>query len=124
MDENIITIDEYISQFPENVREILTRIRAAIQQAAPEATEAIKYTMPTFVLNGNLVHFAAYKKHIGFYPAPSGIEQFKEALAPYKWSKGAVQFPIDQPIPYDLIRRITELRVSENRAKGTVKKGK
>ena len=114
MNEKIQTIDEYIAQFPENTREILTQIRAIIRQAAPSASEAIKYMMPTFVLNGNLVHFAAQKKHIGFYPSPSGIEQFKDEFGPYKWSKGAVQFPLDRPIPYDLIRRITEFRVREN----------
>lgn len=120
--DKVQTIDEYIAQFPENIREILTHIRGIIRQAAPEASEAIKYMMPTFVFNGNLVHFAAQKKHIGFYPSPSGIEQFKNEFTPYKWSKGAVQFPIDQPIPYDLIRRITEFRVSENQEKGQQKK--
>lgn len=114
MNEKIQTIDEYIAQFPENTREILSQIRAVIRQAAPSASEAIKYMMPTFVLNGNLVHFAAQKKHIGFYPSPSGIEQFKDEFGSYKWSKGAVQFPLDRPIPYDLIRRITEFRVREN----------
>ncbi len=114
VNEKVQTIDEYIALFPENIREILTKIRAVIRQAAPSASEAIKYMMPTYVLNGNLVHFAAQKKHIGFYPSPSGIERFKNEFGDYKWSKGAVQFPLDRPIPYDLIRRITEFRVREN----------
>ena len=114
--DKVQTIDEYIAQYPEDIREILTRVRAVIRQAAPEASEAIKYMMPTFVLNGNLVHFAAQKKHLGFYPSPSGIVRFKDEISQYVWSKGAVQFPYDKPIPYDLIRRITEFRVSENQA--------
>jgi uncharacterized protein YdhG (YjbR/CyaY superfamily) len=114
VNEKVQTIDEYIALFPENIREILTKIRAVIREAAPSASEAIKYMMPTYVLNGNLVHFAAQKKHIGFYPSPSGIERFKNEFGDYKWSKGAVQFPLDRPIPYDLIRRITEFRVREN----------
>ena len=85
-----------------------------IKEAAPEATEKISYQMPTFYLHGNLVHFAAYKEHIGFYLSPSGIEAFKEEISSYKWAKGSVQFPLDKPIPYDLIRRITAYRVAEN----------
>ncbi len=108
------TIDEYISQFPENIKKILERIRAVIREAAPDASEKISYQMPTFYLHGNLVHFAAFKTHIGFYPVPSGIEKFKEELPLYKGGKGSVQFPLDQPIPYDLIRRITLFRVEEN----------
>jgi len=91
-------------------------LRAAIRAAAPDAEEKISYQMPTFALHGNLVHFAAHPHHIGFYPAPSGIAAFAEELAPYKSSKGAVQFPLDQPLPLDLIRRIVEFRVEENRA--------
>lgn len=108
------SIDEYISQFSEDIKEILEQIRAVIREAAPDASEKISYQMPTFYLNGNLVHFAAFKTHIGFYPVPSGIEKFKEELSQYKGGKGSVQFPLDQPIPYDLIRRITLFRVEEN----------
>lgn len=108
------TIDEYIAGFPPDVQEILQKIRATIREAAPGAQETIKYRMPTFTLNGNLVHFAAFKKHIGFYPIPTGIKKFAKELSAYKTSKGAVQFPLDQPIPYDLIRRIVEFRVEEN----------
>jgi len=112
------TTDEYIAQFPPDVREILQNLRAVIKEAAPEATEKISYQMPTFYLNGNLVHFAAYARHIGFYPAPSGIEAFKEELSPYKGAKGSVQFPLDKPLPIDLIGRIVRFRVSENIKKG------
>jgi uncharacterized protein YdhG (YjbR/CyaY superfamily) len=115
-------IDDYIAGFPADVQAILEKIRATIREAAPDATEAISYQMPTFKLEGNLVHFAAYKKHIGFYPTPSGIEAFKAELSQYKGAKGSVQFPLDQPIPYDLIRRITEFRVKENVAKAATKK--
>jgi uncharacterized protein YdhG (YjbR/CyaY superfamily) len=95
-----------------------------IHAAAPEATEKISYQMPTFFLHGNLVHFAAFKHHIGFYPVPSGIEAFAAELAPYKRSKGAVQFPLDQPLPHDLITRIVDFRVAENRQKAEAKKKK
>lgn len=108
------SIDEYIAQFPEDIQAILQQIRSVIKEAAPEATEKISYQMPTFYLKGNLVHFAAFKSHIGFYPVPSGIEKFKEELSQYKGGKGSVQFPLDKPIPYDLIRRITLFRVEEN----------
>jgi uncharacterized protein YdhG (YjbR/CyaY superfamily) len=108
------TIDEYISMFPDEVQTILNQVRQTIRGAAPEAEETINYQMPTFTLNGNLVHFAAFKTHIGFYPTPTGIEAFKEELAPYKGAKGSVQFPIDQPVPLSLIRRIVEYRVKEN----------
>jgi uncharacterized protein YdhG (YjbR/CyaY superfamily) len=111
------TIDEYIAQFPDNVQQILVKIRAVIRDAAPEATEKISYQMPTFYLKGNLVHFAAFKRHIGFYPVPSGIEAFKEELSGYKGAKGSVQFPLDEPIPYDLIRRIVLFRVDETQKK-------
>ena len=116
------TIDEYIAGFPLDVQDILQKIRATIRQAAPEAQEKISYQMPTFALNGNLVHFAAFKNHIGFYPIPSGIEAFKEDLSPYKQGKGSVQFPLDQPIPYDLIARITAFRARENLEKSKAKK--
>jgi uncharacterized protein YdhG (YjbR/CyaY superfamily) len=107
-------IDEYIAGFPSEIRELLQKIRMTIRKAAPEAEEAIKYQMPTFVLNGNLVHFAAFKRHIGFYPAPMGIEKFKEELSAYPGAKGSVQFPFDRPIPFDLIGRIVEYRVEKN----------
>jgi uncharacterized protein YdhG (YjbR/CyaY superfamily) len=108
------SIDEYIAQFPAEIQQKLQEIRAVIHAAAPEATEKISYQMPTFCLHGNLVHFAAFKKHIGFYPVPSGIAAFEEELAPYKRSKGAVQFPLDEPIPTELIGRIVQFRVAEN----------
>ena len=116
------TIPEYIAGYPPEVQQILETIRETIRSTAPEATETIAYGIPTFVLHGNLVHFAAYQKHIGFYPAPSGLEAFKDELSGYKGSKGAVQFPLDAPIPYDLIRRITAFRVQENLAKAAAKK--
>lgn len=108
------TIDEYIAAFPGDVQEILQQVRQTIRAAAPEAEEAMAYGIPTFRLNGNLVHFGGFKRHIGFYPAPSGIEAFKEELAQYSQSKGSLQFPLDQPMPYDLIRRVTLFRVEEN----------
>jgi uncharacterized protein YdhG (YjbR/CyaY superfamily) len=109
------TIDEYILQFPPEVQEILKNLRKVIKESAPEAKEKISWGMPTYVLHGNLVHFAAHKRHIGFYPAPSGIDTFKQELAQYKTSKGAVQFPMDKPIPYELIKRIVKFRVAENK---------
>jgi len=108
------TIDEYIRTFPDDVQSILKKMRTTIREAAPEAQEAISYQIPTFQLNGNLVHFAAFKNHIGFYPAPSGIEGFKKELLPYKVAKGSVQFPIDKPVPYDLVKKIVQFRVQEN----------
>jgi uncharacterized protein YdhG (YjbR/CyaY superfamily) len=108
------TMDEYITTFPDDVRNILNELRQVIKEAAPEAEETINYQMPTFTLNGNLVHFAAFKNHIGFYPTPTGIEAFNKELSPYKGAKGSVQFPIDQPLPLPLIRRIVEYRVKEN----------
>lgn len=107
-------IDEYIAGFPSDVQKLLKKIRTTIRKAAPNAEEAIKYQMPTFVLNGNLVHFAAYKGHIGLYPAPRAIEKFKKELSAYEGSKGAVRFPLDKPIPYDLISRIVKFWVKNN----------
>ncbi|MCX5916427.1 MAG: DUF1801 domain-containing protein [Deltaproteobacteria bacterium] len=107
------TIGEYIGTFPEDVQRILERMRQTIRDVAPEAVEAISYQMPTFKINGNLVHFAAFKNHIGFYPTPSGIEAFKKELSPYLSGKGSVQFPIDKPIPYDLVKKITLFRLKE-----------
>lgn len=113
MEENK-SIDEYILNFPPEVQEKLKTLRKVIKESAPEAEEKISYQMPTFVLHGNLVHFAAYKSHIGFYPAPSGIEAFKKELSEYKNSKGSVQFPIEKPLPYELISKIVKFRVLEN----------
>ena len=112
------SIDEYISGFPEDIRKIIEEVRVTIRKAAPGAEEAIRYDIPTFILNGNLVHFAAFKNHIGFYATPSGNEAFAKELSAYKGGKGSVQFPLDQPMPLDLIRRIVEFRVGENRKKG------
>lgn len=111
------TIDAYIAGYPEEVQAILQQIRRTIHETAPEATEAISYGMPTFKLHGNLVHFGAFKSHIGFYPVPSGMEAFQEELAAYKQGKGSVQFPLNKPMPLDLIRRIVEFRVQESQAK-------
>ncbi len=108
------SIDEYIATFPEDVQKLLEEMRATIKAAAPEAVEKISYQMPTFYLKGNLVHFAAYKKHIGFYPVPSGIQAFQKELSVYKGAKGSVQFPIDKPLPLDLVSRIVRFRVAEN----------
>jgi uncharacterized protein YdhG (YjbR/CyaY superfamily) len=110
-------IDDYIATFPDEVQVILEKLRQTIRQAAPDATEKISYQMPTFYLNGNLVHFAAYKNHIGFYPAPSGITAFQDALIEYKTSKGAIQFPIGAAIPHTLVKKIVQFRVKENLAK-------
>lgn len=118
------TIDEYIAAFPPDVQAILQKMRETIRKAAPKAEEKINYQMPTFVLGGNLVHFAAYKTHIGFYPTPSGIEQFKDEIAKYTWAKGSVQFPLDKPIPYALVARITKFRVQEVAAKAAAKAAK
>jgi len=107
-------IDEYIVGFPPEIQEKLEKIRATIRKAAPKAEEAISYMMPTFKLHGILVHFAAFKNHIGFYPAPGGIEAFKEELSVYEISKGTVRFPLDQRIPYALIGKIVKFRVAQN----------
>ena len=112
------SIDDYIAGFPPATRKALEQVRALIRGVAPDATEKISYAIPTFDLNGrHLVHFAGYAKHIGFYPIPSGIEAFREELAAYKQGRGSVQFPLDKPMPLDLIRRIVEFRVVENRAR-------
>ena len=129
MEENKITsksIDEYILQFPPEVQEILKTLRKVIKESAPDAEEKISYQMPTFVLHGNLVHFAAYKNHIGFYPTPSGIDAFKHELSEYKGAKGSVQFPIEKPLPYELISKIVKFRVAENikKAEDKLKKKK
>lgn len=118
------SIDAYIADFPEDVQAILQEVRATIRKAAPEATEDIKYAIPTFILNGNLVHFAAFKQHIGFYPAPTGIAAFEKELSVYKQGKGSIQFPLDSPMPLALITKIVKYRVQENteKAKAKVKK--
>ena len=118
---SITTIDEYIAAFPKGTQKLLREMRATIKSAAPQATEKISYQMPTFHLNGNLVHFAAFKNHSGFYPTPSGIETFKKELSKYAGSKGAVQFPIDKPLPLTLVKKIVKFRVLEN-SKKTLKK--
>jgi uncharacterized protein YdhG (YjbR/CyaY superfamily) len=117
-------IDEYIAGFPAEVQKILEKIRRTIRKAAPDAEEAISYQIPAFKLNGNLIFFAAYKNHIGLYPAPRGSEEFKEELASYEGGKGTVQFPLDKPIPYDLISRITKFRVMQNLEKAEAKRKK
>ena len=117
------TINDYIADFPPDIQEILQKIRTTIRKAAPKAEETIKYQMPTFTLNGNLVHFAAFKKHIGFYPTPTGTAKFQKELSIYKGAKGSVQFPLDQPIPFGLISKIVKFRVKENLAR-TAAKGK
>ena len=108
------SIDEYIGTFPEDVRKILSNIRQTIKETAPEAEETIKYQIPTFTLHGNLVHFGAFKNHIGFYPTPTGTAAFRKELSPYKVAKGSIQFPLDQPMPMSLIRQIVKYRVKEN----------
>lgn len=108
------SMDDYISKFSPEVQDILTTLRNVIKESAPDAKEKISYQMPTFAQHGNLVHFAAYKNHIGFYPAPSGIEAFKEELSGFKGAKGSVQFPIDKPLPYESISKIVKFRVAEN----------
>ena len=107
-------IDEYIAGYPQDIQEILQKIRMTIRKAAPDAQETIKYRMPTFTLKGNLVHFAAFKKHIGFYPPTTGTEEFKHELSGYEGPKGSVKFPFDKPIPFDLISKIVRFRVKEN----------
>lgn len=112
------SIDEYIAEFPPETREVLEQMRALIKVSAPGATETISYAIPTFDLNGHLVHFAGFAKHVGFYPTGSGVEAFKDELEPYKSGKGSVQFPLGRPLPVDLIRRIVAFRVAESGRKG------
>jgi uncharacterized protein YdhG (YjbR/CyaY superfamily) len=118
------TIDEYIAGFPAEVQRLLQALRRTIGDAAPGAEETIRYGIPTFRLKGNLVHFGAYQGHIGFYPAPRGIERFQDELAAYQGGKGTVQFPLDQPLPLDLIRRIVQFRVQDNLEKAEAKRKK
>jgi uncharacterized protein YdhG (YjbR/CyaY superfamily) len=114
-------IDEYIANFPSDIQEILQEIRLTVSQAAPKASEKISYGMPTFTLEGNLVHFAAFKKHIGFYPTPSGTTKFQQEILAYKHAKGSIQFPLEEPMPLDLIVQIVKFRVEENLVKAAVK---
>jgi uncharacterized protein YdhG (YjbR/CyaY superfamily) len=116
------TIDEYISSFPKNIQKLLGDVRSVIRKVAPDSVEAISYGIPTFKLNGNLVHFAAFKNHIGFYPTPNGIEEFEKELSVYKQGKGSVQFPVDQPLPLDLISKIVKYRVKKNSEKNSIRK--
>jgi len=117
-------IDEYISVFPSDVQKRMRELRATIAKAAPQADETINYAIPTFQLNGNLVHFAGYKNHIGFYPAASGIAAFKKELSAYEGAKGSVQFPLDQPLPLGLVTKIVKFRVKENLDKASAKNKK
>ena len=112
--KQIKTIDEYIMLFPKNVQIVLEKLRQVIRESAPKSEETINYGIPTFKLNGNLVHFAAFKNHIGFYPTTSAIVAFKKELSPYKQAKGSVQFPIDKPIPLNIVKKIVKYRVMEN----------
>lgn len=116
------TIDEYISSFPKNIQKMLGDVRSVIRKVAPDSVEAISYGIPTFKLNGNLVHFAAFKNHIGFYPTPNGIEEFEKELSVYKQGKGSVQFPVDKPLPLDLISKIVKYRVKKNSEKNSTRK--
>ena len=115
-------IDEYIAGFPKHIRELLEVIRVLISHAAPEAEEAISYQMPTFKLKGNLVHFAAFKNHIGLYPTPKVIGVFEKELSLYKSGKGSIQFPLEKPLPKSLITEIVKYRVKENIEKDEAKK--
>lgn len=117
------SIDDYIAQFPPETQRVLQEMRALIRAHAPDASETISYAMPTFDLNKrHLVHFAGYEHHIGFYPIPTGVEAFKDELSRYKMGKGSVQFPLSEPLPRDLIARIVEFRVTENRARKKVRR--
>lgn len=111
------SIDQYIAAFPGEVQKLLQQMRDTIRKAAPKAEETINYAIPTFKLNGNLVHFAAFKKHIGFYPGPSGIQAFKKEFSAYEGAKGSVQFPFDQPLPLALVTKVVKFRVKENEVK-------
>lgn len=117
-------IDSYIEEFPENFQEAMQKLRSVIRKAAPEAEEKIAYGIPTFTLKGNLVHFGGFKNHIGFYPGATGIDIFKDELSGYEGSKGTVRFPINKPIPFDLITRIVAFRVKQNLEKAAIKRKK
>ncbi|MFA5856291.1 MAG: DUF1801 domain-containing protein [Candidatus Pacearchaeota archaeon] len=113
--DKINSIDNYIKNYPKEVQDILFKLKIIIKKLVPKSEETISYGIPTFKLNGNLVHFAAFKNHIGFYPTPSAIVAFKGELLKFETSKGAIKFPIDKPIPYDLIKRIVKYRLNENK---------
>ena len=115
------SIDEYIATFPEEIQKILEELRATIKASAPDAQEKISYQMPTFTLKGNLVHFAAFKNHIGLYPTPSGTQAFKRELSIYQGAKGSIKFPIEEPLPLELIRKIVKFRVAENLKNAEIK---
>ena len=117
-------IDDYIADFPPDIQKILQRVRTTVRRAAPQAEEAIRYQMPTFKLEGNLVHFAAFKNHIGLYPTPSGTEKFRKELSLYETGKGSIRFPLDKPIPYDLITKIVKFRAKENRERAEARRRK
>ncbi|MDZ4131695.1 MAG: DUF1801 domain-containing protein, partial [Dethiobacteria bacterium] len=114
-------VDDYIAQFKPDIQERLSQVRQVIKEAAPEAEETISYKMPTYVLNGNLVHFAAFENHLGLYPTPSGITAFSDDLANFKAAKGSVRFPHKEPLPLALISKIVEFRVTENRSAKSAK---
>jgi uncharacterized protein YdhG (YjbR/CyaY superfamily) len=118
------SIDEYIATFPEEIQKKLEELRATIKASAPDAEEKISYQMPTFALKGNLVHFAAWKNHIGFYPTSSGTQAFKHELSIYEGAKGSVKFPIEKPLPLELISKIVKFRVAENLKNAEIKSGK
>ena len=122
--EKAASIDAFIAQYPLGVQKIMQQVRKTILRAAPEAEECINYGIPSFKYHGNLVHFSAFEKHIGFYPGAAGIEKFKDEIAKYKWAKGSVQFPLDKPIPYALVKKITAFRVKQNEVKALAKKKK
>ena len=124
IDAAVSTFDEYFEGFEKDVAIKLQEMRQTISRAAPNAREIISYAIPTYVLNGNLVHFAAFKNHIGFYPGPSGIEAFNAELAGYKKAKGSVQFPMDEPLPLETIFKIVKFRLGENLNKGKLKSNK
>jgi len=124
MKKGAADIDQYIAGFPSDVQKLLQKIRKTIKKAAPSAEEAISYAIPTFKLNGNLVHFAAYQNHIGLYPAPRGVAEFEVEMARYGGGKGTARFPLDEPIPYELIARITTFRVGKNMESASAKSTK
>jgi uncharacterized protein YdhG (YjbR/CyaY superfamily) len=119
--DSVKSIDAYIATYPKDVQDLLQQVRETIRKAAPEAQETIAYGIPTFTLNGNLVHFGGWKSHIGFYPAPAGTKEFEKELSKYEGAKGSVKFPLDQPIPYALITKIVKFRVKGNLAKAKAK---
>ena len=124
MDKNPETVDEYIAQFIPDVQKTLNEIRSFIKREVPEAIEKISYGIPTFYLNGNLVHFAAFKDHYGFFPSPSGIDQFEKELAPYRSGKGTLRFALDKPIPWTILKKVIRFRIKENLIKAEQKRKK